>query len=379
MTGPRRKRALLGAAVAFALLAAACSDDAAEDDADGDEAAAEGGGGGGTLAEVIDRGTLNCGINDVVPGFGFTEGDDFVGFDVDYCQAIAAAVLDDPDAVNYVPLEAAARFTSLQSGDIDVLSRNTTFTAGRDGGEGATFAATTFYDGQGMMVNADADFDDIDDLDGATICVLSGTTTELNLANRFAGMEYEPLTFGDNEEIQEAFEAGSCQGWTSDASQLAAVRSEFPEDAGGPDSLEIFDETFSKEPLGPATSDGDDQWSAVVNWVVIATLQAEEFGIDQDNLDEMLSSDDVNILRFLGQPIDPEEDEEDEGPAPFDPGLGLEPDFAARVIEAVGNYEDIWERHLGLDTSIELDREEFNDGANLLWTEGGVHYPPPYL
>lgn len=324
---------------------------------------------GELLAAVQTRGTLNCGVNNAVPGFGFVGPDgSFSGFDIDFCRAIAAAVLGDPEAVTFIPLAAPQRFTALQSGEIDVLSRNTTFIAGRDGGEGATFLTTTFYDGQGMMVRADGGFASIDDMTNTSICVLSGTTTELNLTTRMADIGYTPLTFEDIEQLQAAFIAEQCDGWTSDKSQLAAVRSAWPEDQGGPEALVILDETFSKEPLGPAVRDGDAQWAQVVDWVVIATIQAEEFGIDSTNVDSFAESEDDAIRRFLGLEITT-----DEGTTVFDPGLGLPVDFAAQVIGAVGNYAEIYNRNVGPDTALGLER-----GLNALWLDGGLLYAPPY-
>jgi general L-amino acid transport system substrate-binding protein len=252
--------------------------------------------------------------------------------------------------------------------------RNTTYTASRDGGEGARFLHTTFYDGQGMMVRADSGIASIEDMEGATVCVLSGTTTELNLATRFetAGLSYEPLPFDDADAIQEAFIGEQCDGWTSDLSQLAGVRSAFPEAEGGPEALTIFDEAFSKEPLGPAVRDGDDEWADAVNWAVIATIQAEEFGITSENVEQETSSDNPDVLRFLGQPIPPPDDPEAE-PEPFDPGIGLEPDFAVDVISQVGNYGEIYDRNVGPGSALQLER-----GLNALWTDGGLLYAPPY-
>jgi len=370
-----RPRRLAGLLVAFSLLTAgACSDDddggASGDGAQGAEGS--GGDGGGLLAEVRDRGTLNCGVNETVPGFGLIDAEgNYAGFDIEFCKAVAAAVLGDAEAVEYTSLDADARFPALQSGEIDVLIRNTTFTASRDGGEAARFLATTFYDGQGMMVRADSGFASIDAMNGTTICVLQGTTTELNLATRFesAGLTYTPLTFSDAEQIGEAFGAGQCDGWTSDLSQLAGVRSAFPE---GPQALLIFDDAFSKEPLGPAVRDGDDEWADAVNWAVIATIQAEEYGITAANVEQMQSSDNPDILRFLGQPIPVPDDPEAE-PAPFDPGLGLDPDFAANVISQVGNYGEIYDRTVGPATALGLVR-----GVNAPWTDGGLLYAPPY-
>jgi general L-amino acid transport system substrate-binding protein len=358
--------------VAFGLLATACSDD----DADaGDDAAEGGGGGGGLLAEVQDRGTLRCGVNETVPGFGLVdEAGDYTGFDVEFCKVVAAAVLGDAEAVEYTSLDTETRFTALQAGDVDVLIRNTTFTSSRDGGENSRFLTTTFYDGQGMMVRADSGYRSIADMGGTTICVLSGTTTELNLATAAAdaGIEYTPLTFTEADQIQDAFTAGQCQGWTSDKSQLAGVRSAFPDSAGGPEALTVFDDAFSKEPLGPVVLDGDDEWADAVNWAVIATIQAEEFGITADNVEDMKGNDNLDILRFLGEPI-PVPDDPDAAPTAFDPGLGLDPDFAVNVISQVGNYGEIYDRTVGTGTALGLER-----GPNAQWIDGGLLYAPPY-
>jgi general L-amino acid transport system substrate-binding protein len=323
----------------------------------------------GLLAEVQSRGTLLCGVNNAVPGFGFVDAaGEHTGFDIDFCRAIAAGVLGDPDAVEFVDLTAEQRFTALQSGEIDVLVRNTTFTASRDGGLAATFLTTTFYDGQGMMVAADSGFASIDEMTDTNICVLSGTTTELNLATRMAGINHTPLTFDENAQLQAAFIEGQCDGWTSDKSQLAGVRSAWPEDQGGPEALVILEETFSKEPLGPAVLDGDSQWAQVVDWIILATILAEELGIDSTNVDTFADTEDAAIRNFLGLEVETES-----GTAPFDPGLGLGADFAAQVIRAVGNYAEIYERNVGPDTPLGLER-----GVNALWTDGGLLYAPPY-
>jgi general L-amino acid transport system substrate-binding protein len=325
--------------------------------------------GDGKLAEVQARGTLICGVNNAVPGFGFVdEAGDHVGFDIDFCRAIAAGVLGDSEAVEFVDLTTETRFTALQSDEVDVLVRNTTYTSSRDGGLATTFVTTTFYDGQGMMVPADSGFTTIDDMTDTTICVLSGTTTELNLTTRMAGITYTPLTFDENPQIQAAFIEGQCDGWTSDKSQLAGVRSAWPEDQGGPEALVILEETFSKEPLGPAVLDGDSQWAQVVNWIVLATIQAEEFGIDSTNVGTFTDTEDAGIRNFLGLEVETES-----GTAPFDPGLGLPTDFAAQVIGAVGNYAEIYDRNVGPDTPLGLER-----GVNALWTDGGLLYAPPY-
>jgi general L-amino acid transport system substrate-binding protein len=315
------------------------------------------------------RGSLICGVNNAVPGFGFVdEAGEHVGFDIDFCRAVAAGVLGDAAAVEFVDLTAEQRFTALQANEIDVLIRNTTYTASRDGGLAATFLTTTFYDGQGMMVSADGGFTTIDDMTDTTICVLSGTTTELNLTSRMADIPYTPLTFDENPQIQAAFIEGQCDGWTSDKSQLAGVRSAWPEDQGGPEALVILEETFSKEPLGPAVLDGDSQWAQIVDWIVLATMQAEEFGIDSTNVGTFAETEDTNIRNFLGLPV-----ETDAGTAPFDPVLGLPTDFAAQVITQVGNYAEIYDRNVGPATPLGLER-----GVNALWTDGGLHYPPPY-
>ncbi len=361
--------------LALGLVLAACdssSDDTTTTAADsgGDETTttAAAASSGSLLADGAGPGTLNCGVNDAVPGFGFTDADgNFAGFDVDYCKAVAAAVLGDANAVTYRPLTAQQRFTTLQSGEIDVLIRNTTFTSSRDGREGATFLTTTFYDGQGMMVYADSGITSIDDMANLSVCVLSGTTTELNLAARFGDTPFTPLTFDENDQLQAAFLAGQCDGWTSDKSQLAGVRSNFAESEGGPEALVILDETFSKEPLGPVVADGDTQWAQVIDWVVLATIQAEEWGLTSANVADY-DGDDSAIRRFLGLEI-----ETDDGTTTFDPGLGLPTDYATQVISQVGNYGEIFDRNVGPDTALGLAR-----GFNALWTDGGLLYAPPY-
>jgi general L-amino acid transport system substrate-binding protein len=351
-------------------------DDDGNGDAAGDTGQTEAGGqqGGGTLLqEVIDRGTLRCGVNDAVPGFGFTgEAGEPEGFDIDFCRAVAAAVLGDAEAVEFTVLSAEQRFTALQSGEIDVLIRNTTNTASRDGTEGARFLHTTFYDAQGMMVAADSGVESLEDLDGETICVLSGTTTELNLETVFQaeGLEYEPLAFEETDPLQEAFIQGRCGAWTSDKSQLAGIRSNWPADQGGPEALTILDETMSKEPLGPVVRDGDDDWADAVNWAVISTVAAEELGIESGNVQDMLESSDPEVLRLLGQPAPAELGGT---PEPFDAGLGLPADFAVQVVEQVGNYGEIYDQNVGVDSPLGLER-----GLNALWIDGGLQYAPPY-
>ena len=329
--------------------------------------------GGSVLERVKDRGRLVCGVNDAVPGFGVaTEAGEYQGFDIDYCRVVAAAVLGDADAVDFTPLTAEQRFTALQGGEIDVLIRNTTYTSSRDGSEGARFLTTTYYDGQGMMVKSNSRFRRLEDLNGATICVLSGTTTELNLETTFRArnIDYTPLSFEETDPLQQAFIQGRCDAWTSDLSQLAGIRSTWPEAQGGPGAVRLFEEIMSKEPLGPAVRDGDDDWADAVNWAVLATIQAEEFGITSDNVEQMRRSRNPDILRFLGQPVAEEEGAE---AAPFDPGLDLEPDFAVQVVSQVGNYGEIFNRNVGKGSPLGLERD-----LNALWTDGGLHYAPPY-
>ncbi len=372
---PRRRLIITGLVlVIVSLLAAGCfhSDDengngngeAAQTGTDGDTGEQES---GGVFQQVQDRGSVICGVNDAVPGFGTaTEGGEYEGFDIDYCRAVAAAVLGDATAVEFRALTADQRFTALQSGEVDVLIRNTTFTASRDGAEGARFLHTTYYDGQGMMVTGESGFTELEDLAGATVCVLSGTTTELNLETVFQarGIDYTPLTFEENEPLQQAFIQGRCDAWTSDISQLAGVRSAWPDAEGGPDSLVIMEEVMSKEPLGPVVRDGDDDWADAVNWAVYATILAEELGITSENVQQMTSDENPEIQRLLGQPVEGE---------PFDPGLDLAPDFVVTVIGAVGNYGEIFDRNIGTGSALGLDR-----GLNALWTDGGLQYAPPY-
>ena len=331
------------------------SDDSDGDDTDSVDLAQ----GGSTLAAVQERGSVVCGGNDTLPGFGIVDDSGtYSGFDVDFCKVVAAAVLGDANAFELVPLTAEARFTALQSGEVDVLIRNTTWTATRDGGEGANFLFTTFYDGQGMMVPAATGFTNLEDMADANICVLSGTTTELNLNAVFSarGIPFNPVVFEDNTQLRPAYEEGQCEGWTSDASQLAAFKASI-EGEGGDDQF-IMAEVFSKEPLGPVVADGDTQWAQVVNWATMATVQAWEFGLDSGSIGSY-SGDDPNILNFVGD-------------AGFDPGLGLPSDFAVQVVSQVGNYQEIYERNI---TPIGLS---LTGSPNDLWTNGGLMYVPPY-
>jgi len=316
------------------------------------------------LQDVIARGSLNCGVNDSVPGFGNLLADgSFAGFDIDYCKAIAAAVLGDSEAVDYTPLSASARLTAVQTGQIDVLVRNTTWTTGRDAESGLTFATTSYYDGQGMMVRADSGFTSVDDLTDATICSLEGTTTEQNLADRLPAAEL--ITFEDNGTLQTAFIEDRCDGWTSDKSQLSGRRSEFPDGSGGPEALVILEETFSKEPLGPVTLDNDAQWSDIVNWVVIGTIAAEELGVTSANVAAMAADPpSVSVARLLGVGFG--------GEAVTDTGLDVDATFMQDVLAQVGNYGEIYETNVA---PIGIVRE---GTLNALWTDGGLIYSPPF-
>jgi general L-amino acid transport system substrate-binding protein len=315
--------------------------------------------GGGTLAAVQEAGVLKCGVNDTLPGFGAVdESGAFVGFDIDFCRVVAAAVLGDSEAVEFTPLTADTRFTALQSGEVDVLIRNTTWTATRDGTEGLTFLKTTFFDGQGMMVPASSGLTTLEDLADANICVTSGTTTELNLATVFAsrGIPYNPVVFTTDTELREAYESGQCEAWTTDASGLAAWKSTI-EAEGGEEQL-VMQEIISKEPLGPSVRDGDSEWAQVVDWATMATIQAWEYGIDSSNVDGF-TTEDIGIQNFLGQ-------------ADWDPGLGLDPTAFANIISQVGNYQEIYERNV---TPLGLPLE---GSVNDLWSNGGLMYVPPF-
>jgi general L-amino acid transport system substrate-binding protein len=318
----------------------------------------------GRLAQVRERDSLICGVNDGLPGFGFfDENGENVGFDIDFCRAIAAAVLGDPTKVEFRPLDADGRQPAILSGEIDVLIRNTTWTVSRDTGWGL-FAPTTFYDGQGMMVRAADGIETLEDLEGATICVQTGTTTEQNLADVFdeLGIDITAQPFGDDTQTYDAYDEGSCDAVTSDRSQLLAQRTALT----NPDEHVILEEVMSKEPLGPVVPFGDDEWFNIVKWTVYATIQAEELGITSENVaDEAANATNPVVQRLLG--VTPE------GAEPFESGLGLEPDWVVDVISAVGNYGEIYDRNLGPGTPFELER-----GPNALWTEGGLMYAPPY-
>lgn len=312
-----------------------------------------------TLESVKEKGHLQCGVTSGLPGF--SQPDDkgnWTGIDVDTCRAIAAAIFGDAQAVEFTPLTAKERLTALQSGEIDVLSRNTTWTLTRDASLGLNFTGTNYYDGQGFLINKELGVKDATELNGATICIQAGTTTELNLSDYFRseGMEYEPIVFDTSEQTVQGFAAGRCDVLTSDRSQLAALRSKLND----PGSAEILPNTISKEPLGPVVRQGDDQWFNIVKWVLFAQINAEELGITSDNVEEMLKSDNPNIQRLLGTDGD------------MGAKLGLPDDFGQKVVKQVGNYGEMYDRNVGPDTPLGLDR-----GLNALWTEGGILYAPP--
>ena len=315
----------------------------------------------GTLEDVQARGVLNCVVSTGIAGFAYTdESGEWKGFDVDFCRATAAAVLGDPGAIKAVTSTGKTRFTLLNAGEGDVLWRNTTITFSRDVGVKLRFHGVNYYDGQGFMVRKDLGVSSATELDGASVCIQTGTTTELNLADYFHsnGMKYEAVTIETNDEARQNYLSGRCDVYTTDASGLAATRSTFGDDAA---NHVILPEIISKEPLGPATRHGDDQWSDIVTWVLNATITAEEKGVTSANVDDMKSSNDPEVLRLLGV-------EGNQGAE-----LGLSADWAYNIIKAVGNYGEIFERNIGVDTPIGLER-----GINALWTDGGLQYSPPF-
>lgn len=335
----------------IAIFAAACGTGETEE-------APAAGGYGEIVQRIQDRGNVVCGSRTDLAGFGELDANGRnVGFDIDLCRAIAAALLDDPDAVEFVPLSAAERGPALQTGEVDILSRNATWTTTRDAQWG-NFAAVWFYDGQGYMVPVASGITEIEQLDGATVCVTSGTTTELNLADSFRqrGLEFTAVTFEDTATVYDTYEEGRCDATTSDKSQLASVRQGF----ANPDDHVIMDITISKEPLTPAVPSGDDQWFDIVKVVVWGLINAEELGVTQSNVEEMKSSDNIEVRRLLGT-------EGEWGQA----DLGLPADAVAKAVAAVGNYGEIYDRYLG-PNGLDLER-----GLNELWTNGGLIYAPP--
>lgn len=313
------------------------------------------------LDEIKQRGSFVCGVNNQVPGFGSVDAQgNFGGFDVDFCRAIAAAVLGDANAVEFRPVTAQERFTAVQTGEVDALIRNTTWTSSRDTTNGLDFAPTTFYDGQGFMVRSDAGITSLEDLEGRSICVQSGTTTELNLASILGALDiqYSPVIFETADQAVAAYEDGVCETYTTDVSGLVSRRTTLRD----PEASTILDVTISKEPLAPSVLQGDDIWFDAVQWIVFGTFQAEEFGLTSENVEEIAeTTQNPDIRRFLGL-------EGDNITA-----LGLPADAMLQMIKQVGNYAEIYNRNLGPDTSFDIPR-----GLNKQYYEGGLLYSPPF-
>lgn len=312
-----------------------------------------------TLAAVKSKGFLQCGVSAGLPGFSNPDSEgNWQGLDVDVCRAVAAAVLGDASKVKYTPLTAKERFTALQSGEIDILSRNTTWTLTRDSSLGLNFAGVNYYDGQGFMVSKSLGVSSAKELDGAAVCIQSGTTTELNLADYFRehGMTYTPVVFDTSDQTVKGFEAGRCDVLTSDQSQLYALRIKLAK----PDSAMVLPEIISKEPLGPVVRQGDDQWFNIVKWSLFAMINAEELGISLENVDEMLKSTNPNVRRLLGL----------EGPK--GKGLGLDDKWGYNIVKQVGNYGEAFDRNVGAGSPLGIAR-----GVNALWKDGGFQYAPP--
>ncbi|MDP2779726.1 amino acid ABC transporter substrate-binding protein [Devosia sp.] len=313
----------------------------------------------GILEDVVAKGYIQCGVTGGVAGFSAPDSNNvWTGLEVDYCRALAAAIFNDADAVRFTSLTSQERFTALSAGEVDVLSRTTTWTMSRDTQLGINFVGTMFYDGQGFMVRKADGIASGLDLSGAAICVEAGTTTELNAADYFAtnGMEFNTVVFVDQDEVVKAYEDGRCDVYTTDSSALAAERSKF----AVPDDHVILPEIISKEPLGPVVRQGDDIWFNIARWTYFALLEAEELGVSQANVDEMLGSDNPAIKRLLGVEGD------------FGTPLGLTKDWAYQILKLVGNYAETYERNVGPATPIGLER-----GLNALWKDGGIQYAPP--
>lgn len=314
----------------------------------------------GTLEDVKARGVLRCVVSTGIAGFAYPDANGvWKGFDIDFCRATAAAVLGDASKIKAVTSTGKTRFTLLNSGEGDVLWRNTTVTFSRDVGVKLRFHGINYYDGQGFMVSKELGVSSAKELDGASVCIQTGTTTELNLADYFHanGMKYEAVTIETNDEARQNYTAGRCDVYTTDASGLASTRSTFTD----PENHIILPEIISKEPLGPATRHGDDQWSDIITWVLNATVTAEEKGVTSANIDSMKKSKDPEILRLLG--VEGSQGKE----------LGLSTDWAYNIIKSVGNYGEIFERNIGVKTPIGLER-----GLNALWINGGLQYSPPF-
>ena len=312
-----------------------------------------------TLANVKQKGYVQCGSNTGLAGFGVPDAKgEWAGFDVDYCRAVAAAIFNDPKKVRFIPLSSKDRFTALQSGEVDLLVRNSTATMSRDTALGITFTGINYYDGQGFMVRKKLGVSSAKELSGASVCTQQGTTTELNLADFFRrnNLKYEVVAFASSDETFKAYDTGRCDAFTTDSSGLYAERLR----ASAPDDHIVLPEIISKEPLGPSVRKGDPQWADIVKWVGYAMLNAEEYGVTQANVDQMLKSDNPEVKRLLGS----------EGK--FGEGIGLTNDWAYRVIKLVGNYGESFERNIGAGSPLKIKR-----GLNALWTQGGLQYGIP--
>jgi general L-amino acid transport system substrate-binding protein len=312
-----------------------------------------------TLKTVKDRGQLSCGVSQGLPGFSTPDDKgNWTGLDVDICRAIAAAIFNDATKIKFVPLSAKDRFTALQSGEIDVLSRNTTWTLSRDTSLGANFTGVTYYDGQGFLVKKSLKVNSALELNSASVCVQTGTTTEQNLADYFKGnnMKYEVIAFASADETVKAYESGRCDVFTSDVSQLYAERLKL----ASPADHVVLPEVISKEPLGPMVRHGDDQWFDIVKWTLYAMVGAEELGMTQKNIDEIAKSDKPEIKRAVGTDGNLGEQ------------LGLTKDWLVRIVKAVGNYGESFERNVGSGSKLAIAR-----GLNNLWSKGGIQYAPP--
>jgi general L-amino acid transport system substrate-binding protein len=312
-----------------------------------------------TLNNVKQKGFLQCGANTGLAGFGQPDAQgNWTGLDVDYCRAIAAAIFNDPTKVKFVPLSAKDRFTAVQSGEVDVLVRNTTWTISRDTSLGLNFGAINYYDGQGFLVRKSLKIASALELNGASVCVQQGTTTELNLADYFRAnkLELKSVTFATSDETIKAYEAGRCDAFTTDASGLYAERLRLAK----ADEHMVLPEIISKEPLGSTVRHGDDQWRDIVQWTHFAMLTAEELGVTKANVDTMLKSENPDVKRLLGT----------EGK--FGEPMGLTNDWAYRIIKHVGNYGEVFERTVGGGSPLKISR-----GQNALWTKGGLQYAPP--
>ena len=312
-----------------------------------------------TLSEVIKKGTLNCGVSTGIPGFSATDSKGvWKGLDVDFCRSLASAVLGDASKVKYIPLTAKERFTALQSGEIDVLARTTTWTATRDTSLGLNFAGVNYYDGQGFLVSKKLGVSSAKELDGATFCIQAGTTSELNLTDYFKAnnMEYKGVTYDTSGQTIDGFKKGRCDAVTSDASQLYGLKQKMDD----PSSAIVLPEIISKEPLGPVVRQGDDKWFNIVKWTMFATLEAEELGVSSANVDKMLKSNNPSVKRLLGTSGKAGEN------------LGLKSDWAYQIVKNVGNYGESFDKHVGKDSPLNISR-----GLNNLWNKGGLMYSMP--